>query len=116
MRKTGVTRKHITVAVPGDLYRQTRTLAAQYDTTVTDFVAYLLRLMPEALKAARYPGGPPRFSVIRAPLCHVCPFAPTTPDAAPGVAPSPAPSPAPMPPVPAPQVAPASASPPPGAR
>jgi len=128
MKRSGITRKHITVAVPADLYRQTRTLAAQYDTTVTDFVAYLLRVMPEALKAARYPGGPPRFSLIRAPLCHVCPFAPTTPAAAPGVAPSPAPTPsasapspaaalaAPAPAAPAPQSSPAPASPPPGAK
>ncbi len=110
MRRSGITRKHITVAVPSDLYRQTRTLAAQYDTTVTDFVAYLLRVLPEALKAARYPGGPPRFSAIRAPLCHVCPFAPTAAAAAPGVAPSPASA------APVPQTSLAPASPPAGAK
>jgi len=111
MKSPGVPRKHITVAVPAGLYRQTRSLAAQYDTTVTDLVAYLLRVMPEALKAARYPGGPPRFSDIRAPLCHVCPFAPTTPAAAAGVAPSPTAAPAA-----ASQLAPVPASPSPGAK
>ena len=54
--------KHITVAVSPELYRQTRHLAANHDTTVPELVKYLLLKLPEALKAARYPGGPPRFA------------------------------------------------------
>ena len=49
--------RNITVAVDPDLYRQTRKIAADYDTTVTDMVRYLLVILPEAVKAARYPGG-----------------------------------------------------------
>jgi hypothetical protein len=37
---------NITVAVPPELYRQTRRLAAEYDTTVTDMVRYLLEKLP----------------------------------------------------------------------
>ncbi len=48
MRQT----KHITVAVPVDLYRQTRRLAAEYDTTVTALVAYLIERLPLHLKNA----------------------------------------------------------------
>jgi len=52
--------RNITVAVTPELYRQTRLLAAEYDTTVTALVAYLLERMPYALKASRFPvGGPP---------------------------------------------------------
>jgi hypothetical protein len=49
--------KHITVAVSPELYRQTRHLAAEYDSTVTAIVAYLLERLPQALKAARFPVG-----------------------------------------------------------
>ncbi|MGB6692483.1 MAG: hypothetical protein WBE76_31965 [Terracidiphilus sp.] len=49
--------KNITVAVPIDLYRQTRRLAAEYDTTVTAMVAYLIERLPYHLKNARYPPG-----------------------------------------------------------
>jgi hypothetical protein len=61
--------KNITVAVSPELYRQTRMLAAEYDSTVTAMVAYLLERMPKALKAARFPvGGPsqksPHFPAI----------------------------------------------------
>jgi hypothetical protein len=49
--------RHITVAVSPELYRQTRRLAAEYDTTVTALVAYLLERLPRALEAARYPKG-----------------------------------------------------------
>jgi hypothetical protein len=56
--------RNITVAVPTELYRQTRKLAADYDSTVTDMVRYLLRALPEALKAARYPGGRPQFGLV----------------------------------------------------
>ena len=53
--------RNITVAVDPELYRQTRRLAAEYNTSVTDMVRFLLLAMPEALKAARYPGGRPQF-------------------------------------------------------
>ena len=59
--------KNITVAVDPELYRQTRHLAAEYNTSVTDLVRFLLLVMPEALKAARYPGGRPQFGI--APFC-----------------------------------------------
>ena len=53
--------RNITVAVDPELYRQTRRLAAEYNTSVTDRLRFLLLAMPEALKAARYPGGRPQF-------------------------------------------------------
>jgi hypothetical protein len=53
--------RNITVAVSNDLYRQTRRLAAQYDTTVTEMVRFLLLTLPEAVEAARFPGGRPQF-------------------------------------------------------
>lgn len=52
--------RNITVAVSPELYRQTRMLAAEYDSTVTAMVAYLLERMPKALKAARFPAGGPK--------------------------------------------------------
>ena len=52
--------RNITVAVSPELYRQTRMLAAEYDTTVTSMVAYLLERFPDALKRARYPKGGPK--------------------------------------------------------
>jgi hypothetical protein len=52
--------RHITVAVSADLYRQTRRLAAEYDTTVTAFVAYFLQELPRLLKAHKYPVGGPK--------------------------------------------------------
>jgi hypothetical protein len=54
--------KNITVAVPVDLYRQTRKLAAEYDTTVTAMVAYLLQRLPDALKRAHFPVGGPKWA------------------------------------------------------
>ena len=58
--------RNITVAVEPELYRQTRRIAADYDTTVTDMVRYLLVVLPEAVKAARYPGGRPQFGLAAA--------------------------------------------------
>jgi len=55
--------RNITVAVEPELYRQTRRIAADYDTTVTDMVRFLLIALPEAVKAARYPGGRPQFGL-----------------------------------------------------
>jgi hypothetical protein len=59
--------RNITVAVDPELYRQTRKIAADYNTTVTDMVRFLLLVLPEAVKAARYPGGRPQFG--RAAAC-----------------------------------------------
>jgi len=47
-------RRHITVSVTQELYHETRLLAAEYDTTVTDLVTYLLTHMRDALRRANY--------------------------------------------------------------
>jgi hypothetical protein len=62
--------RNITVAVDPELYRQTRRLAVEYNTSVTDMVRFLLLAMPEALKAARYPGGRPQFGIAAARAAH----------------------------------------------
>ena len=49
--------RNITVCVSPELYRQTRQLAAQYDTTVTAIVAYLLRQLPHVIVRSGYPVG-----------------------------------------------------------
>ena len=49
--------RNITVCVSPEIYRQTRLLAAKYDTTVTGVVAFLLEWLPDALERARYPVG-----------------------------------------------------------
>ena len=41
--------RNITVAVDPELYRQTRRLAAEYNTSVTERLRFLLLAMPEAL-------------------------------------------------------------------
>jgi hypothetical protein len=46
--------KNITVRVTPELYRQTRHLAASYDTTVTKLVEFLLERMPSALATTHY--------------------------------------------------------------
>jgi hypothetical protein len=58
--------RNITVAVEPELYRQTRKIAADYDTTVTDMVRFLLLVLPEAVKDARYPRGRPQFALAAA--------------------------------------------------
>src|ERR1039458_10684076 len=58
--------RNITVAVEPELYRQTRKIAADYDTSVTDMVRFLLLVLPEAVKSARYPGGRPQFGLAAA--------------------------------------------------
>jgi hypothetical protein len=69
--------RNITVAVEPELYRQTRKIAADYDTTVTDMVRFLLLVLPEAVKAARYPGGSPQFGLAAARAAASAPPAPT---------------------------------------
>ena len=73
--------RNITVAVEPDLYRQTRKIAAEYDTTVTEMVRFLLLILPEAVKAARYPGGRPQFGLAAARAAAAAP--PAAPAAAP---------------------------------
>jgi len=46
--------KHITVSVTPELYRQTRTLAAEMDSNVSAMVAHLLQKFPSYLKACSY--------------------------------------------------------------
>ena len=82
--------RNITVAVTPELYRQTRRIAADYDTIVTDMVRFLLLALPEAVKAARYPGGRPQFGLAAARAARA---------AAPPAAPPPHPPP-PNPPAP----------------
>jgi hypothetical protein len=75
--------KNITVAVSVDLYRQTRRLAAEYDTTVTAMVAYLLQRLPDALKRAQFPVGGPKWAPATRPNQSAAapdPDTPTPPD------------------------------------
>jgi len=58
--------RNIVVAVSPELYRQTRRIAAECDTTVTDVVRYLLHVLPDAVKGARFPGGRPQFAAAAA--------------------------------------------------
>ena len=73
--RTMRTVRNITVAVEPELYRQTRRIAADYDTTVTDMVRFLLLALPEAVKAARYPGGRPQFGLAAARAAASVPLA-----------------------------------------
>jgi hypothetical protein len=68
--------RNITIAVEPELYRQTRRIAADYDTTVTDMVRFLLLVLPEAVKAARYPGGRPQFDLAAARTARAAASAP----------------------------------------
>jgi hypothetical protein len=69
--------KNITVCVTPEIYRQTRHLAAQYDSTVSTIVAWLLERLPAALERTRFPKGGPK------------PSAQTTPTPSPSPSPSP---------------------------
>jgi hypothetical protein len=68
--------RNITVAVEPELYRQTRRIAADYDTSVTDMVRFLLIALPEAVQAARYPGGRPQFGLAAARAARAAASAP----------------------------------------
>jgi hypothetical protein len=72
--------RNITVAVEPELYRQTRRIAADYDTTVTDMVRFLLLALPDAVKSARYPGGRPQFGLAAARAAASAPSAATSPN------------------------------------
>jgi hypothetical protein len=52
--------KNITVCVSPEIYRQTRHLAAEYDSTVSTIVAWLLERLPAALERTRFPKGGPK--------------------------------------------------------
>ena len=59
--------RNITVAVPDELYRQTRRLAAENNHSFTASVRYLLYCLPKALQAAPIPAdshisAPPDFA------------------------------------------------------
>jgi len=83
--------RNITVAVDPELYRQTRKIAADYDTTVTDMVRFLLFVLPEAVKAARYPGGRPQFGLAAARAAAASPAVPAPNSPAPSLPASPSP-------------------------
>ena len=68
--------RNITVAVTPELYRQTRRLAADYDTTVTEIVAYLLERLPDALKRAGYPVGGPNAAPTPSTHSKTIPYGP----------------------------------------
>jgi hypothetical protein len=63
-------------SVDHELYRQTRQIATDYDTTVTDMVRFLLLVLPEAVKSARYPGGRPQFGLAAARAARAAAAAP----------------------------------------
>jgi hypothetical protein len=52
--------KNITVCVSPEIYRQTRHLAAEYDSTVSTIVAWLLQRLPAALERTHFPKGGPK--------------------------------------------------------
>ena len=68
--------RNITVAVEPELYRQTRRIAADCDTTLTDMVRFLILVLPEAVKAARYPGGRRQFGLAAARAARAAASAP----------------------------------------
>jgi hypothetical protein len=83
--------KNITVCVTPEIYRQARHLAAEYDTTVSAIVAWLLPRLPAALERTRFPKGGPKPSLQPAP-----PPAAPTPSPFPDL-PTPTPTPTPPP-------------------
>jgi hypothetical protein len=85
--------RNITVAVEPELYRQTRRIAADYDSTVTDMVRFLLIALPEAVKAARYPGGRPQFGLAAARAARAAASAPPAATSPNPPTPTPTPSP-----------------------
>jgi hypothetical protein len=79
--------KNITVCVTPEIYRQTRHLAAEYDSTVSTIVAWLLERLPAALERTRFPKGGPK------PPAHLPqPALALTPTPTPTLVPTPTPS------------------------
>jgi len=52
--------KNITVCVTPEIYREARHLAADYNSTVSTIVAWLLQRLPAALERSRFPKGGPK--------------------------------------------------------
>jgi len=71
--------KNITVCVTPEIYRQTRHLAAEYDTAVSTIVAWLLPRLPAALERTRFPKGGPKPSAQPAPAASPTPSSSPTP-------------------------------------
>lgn len=51
--------RNITIAVTPELYRQTRRIAADSDTTVTELVRHILINLPELLRSTNHPAADP---------------------------------------------------------
>jgi hypothetical protein len=69
--------KNITVCVTPEIYREARHLAAEYDTTVSAFVAWLLPRMRIAVQRTYFPKGGPRSSAQPSPTVNVLVTPPT---------------------------------------
>ena len=71
--------KNITVCVTPEIYRRARHLAAEYDTTVSTIVAWLLPRLPAALERTHFPKGGPKPSAQPAPALGDLVTPPTLP-------------------------------------
>jgi len=71
--------KNITVCVTPEIYRRARHLAAEYDTTVSTIVAWLLPRLPAALERTHFPKGGPKPSAQPAPALGDLVTPPTRP-------------------------------------
>ncbi len=71
--------KNITVCVTPEIYREARHLAAEYDTTVSAFVAWLLPRLRIAVQRTCFPDGRPKRSAPPAPARNVLVTPPTPP-------------------------------------
>lgn len=69
--------KNITVCVKPEIYRNARHLAAEYDTTVSTIVAWLLERLPAALERSRFPKGGPKPAAQPSPTPNVLVTPPT---------------------------------------
>jgi hypothetical protein len=71
--------KNITVCVTPEIYREARHLAAEYDTTVSAFVAYLLPRLRMAVKRTYFPNGEPQPAAQPSPAVNDSVTPPTPP-------------------------------------
>ena len=69
--------KNITVCVKPEIYCEARNLAAEYDTTVSTIVAWLLERLPAALERSRFPKGGPKPCTQPSPAVNVLVTPPT---------------------------------------
>ena len=69
--------KNITVCVTPEVYCEARNLAAEYDTTVSAFVAWLLPRMRMALQRSHFPKGGPKPCTQPSPALNVLVTPPT---------------------------------------